>query len=155
MLPWEGIIPAQSEGFLARYPRWCPFCYGDQLRKHRETHTPLLWSLAPYKRCVVHGCRLEDRCPECDKTQPFIPRIAEAAMCSNCGASLTRCSVETDVEQRHPVTTDGESLSCEGLLAAMMNRHTSISSLVTHERLCRSLRSILDDVYLGNRARLC
>lgn len=57
MLPWDGIIPAQSEGFLSRCPRWCPFCYGDQLRKDRERHTPLLWSLAPYKRCVVHGSR--------------------------------------------------------------------------------------------------
>jgi hypothetical protein len=155
MLPWEDVIPAQSEGFLARCPRWCPMCYGDQLQNEGDTYTPLLWSLAPYKRCIVHGCALEDRCHQCGKAQAFIPRVAEVALCGNCGASLARTGAMASRDLSRSVAPSGESQHCENLLVAMMNRHTSIASEVKHELLCRSLKNILNELYQGNRSRLC
>ncbi|UMR31980.1 TniQ family protein [Massilia sp. MB5] len=153
MLPWAGIIPEQSEGFIARHPRWCPLCFHDQLIESGETYTPLVWALVPYRRCTVHHCALEEVCPSCGKTQAFISRIADASICGHCQTSLARSG---QAGAYHGSGMGAEQADgYEDILEAMVGQQLCTQGLITRELVCSSLISIVAGQFEGSRIRLC
>jgi hypothetical protein len=153
MLPWADIIPEQSEGFIARRPRWCPMCFLDQLEESGETYTPLLWALVPYRRCAAHDCALEEVCACCGKSQAFIPRIADASICSYCRMSLARPGL-----RRSDLGSGIEEDRIHGyeeILEAMLREQAKVQEVIKRDSLCDSLKSIVTEQFQGGRTGLC
>jgi hypothetical protein len=48
----------------------------------------LVWSIEPYKACIEHACLLEEHCPDCGKTQPFLPGYPDLGICHHCRKPL-------------------------------------------------------------------
>lgn len=88
MLPWQGLFPFNGQGLLARYPRWCPACLYQQHLSGQDTIFPLNWYVDVSRICVEHMCHLEDCCPHCGKTQPYLPRYPDLSICEHCHRSL-------------------------------------------------------------------
>ncbi|MQA38508.1 TniQ family protein [Rugamonas aquatica] len=153
MLPWADIIPEQSEGFIARRPRWCPMCFHDQLNENNETYTPLLWALTPYRRCVVHGCAIEETCACCGKAQAFVPRIADASICDHCRTSLARSNDASAILNSH--VDANRTQGYEEILEAMLHEQTRVQKTVKRDFLCNTLKCIVTEQFQGKRAGLC
>jgi hypothetical protein len=154
MLPWAGIIPEQSEGFIARQPRWCPKCFDDQLVTDGETHAPLVWSFVPYSRCSRHHCPLEEFCPKCGKPQPFIPRMADASVCHYCRASLSG-DLNAAGGTGYAAAPDPIYDGYEYVLEAMVREHATMQGRVSHSFLCDAIKLIASQQFEGSRIGLC
>lgn len=69
--------------------RWCPLCFSSW-----DTNTSyelLAWYLPLVVRCPIHGCRLEDRCPHCGRTQIHGRPYGRRRRCVGCDKPL--CNV--------------------------------------------------------------
>jgi hypothetical protein len=88
LLPLRNLFPANGEGLLAHTKRWCPICLKEFALKQQPTYRPLLWSLKLYVVCHRHGVSLQDRCPQCNGKQAFIPRWPVIDRCDQCGGDL-------------------------------------------------------------------
>jgi len=84
LLPWQDIFPFKGQGLLARHPRWCPTCLYQQQLLGQDMIFPLRWYLELTRSCAEHMCSLEDRCPSCGKTQPYIPSFPDMGICEYC-----------------------------------------------------------------------
>jgi len=83
MLHWAQVVAAVGLVRLTRV--WCPACYHDQQQGSGTIYDLLLWALAPVTWCVQHRCRLVDRCPRCNCTQPTLAGHGRPGCCSHCG----------------------------------------------------------------------
>jgi transposase len=88
LLPWQDLFPHNSQGLLARHPRWCPACLEEQCREDGEAIFPLVWSLETYQVCRIHLVALESCCSHCGKMQPCIPSCPDLALCAYCRRPL-------------------------------------------------------------------
>ncbi len=88
--------------------------------EQKLTVFPLRWYIEVYRACSEHMCTLEDHCPYCGKTQPYIPRFPDIGICDNCRKPLAGTRPRTDIprfqlwvhilEQReHPFWTNVNS----------------------------------------------
>lgn len=75
-------------GTIATYLRYCPHCL-DERRYYR-----LPWRFLPLVGCHHHGCRLLQRCGECDRAIPLFPNTLRVGVCPHCGKELRTCSTE-------------------------------------------------------------
>lgn len=153
MLRWKDIVPEQSEGFIARRPRWCPDCFYEQIAQGLPTSSPLVWFLAPYRQCTVHSCLLEEVCGHCGRSQPFIPRVADASVCSHCRGSLAvrRVGNASGTSPVELTRFDGY----ERILEEMVVAHTRPSTAMTRELFCATLTRIVASDFEGSRIKLC
>ena len=88
MLPWKDFFPFNGQGLLSRNPKWCPACLHQQYFAGVDTVFPLAWSIEPYRVCPEHHLFLEESCPSCGKTQPFIPHFPDLGICEYCHSNL-------------------------------------------------------------------
>lgn len=73
--------------------RWCPGCWADDLASEENAPRPnwwaihhrFWWDVTAISSCPIHGFRLEDRCPTCDRKIDW--RAGLLTTCK-CGASL-------------------------------------------------------------------
>lgn len=101
MLPWKGLFPHNGQGLLARRPRWCPICLNEDGQGIQGTPIPLAWALEPYRVCVTHGVRLEDRCHVCGAKQNFLPSYPDPGYCRHCRSWLGHQARPQDVSDFH------------------------------------------------------
>ena len=88
-LPWRGLFARNSSGAVNRCSkRWCALCFEAWDRNGLEPWEPLLFRLQPVVRCPMHRVRLSNRCPSCDRTQPFVAQRVPLSYCHHCGARL-------------------------------------------------------------------
>ncbi|OIQ97594.1 hypothetical protein GALL_203530 [mine drainage metagenome] len=88
LLQWKDVFPHNGQGLLSRYPRWCPICLWQRRQQGEETYFPLAWAMETYRVCDAHHRPLEDRCPHCEKQQPFVPRYPDLGICDYCQRPL-------------------------------------------------------------------
>ena len=88
LLPWQSLFPHNGQGLLARQRQWCPVCLHEQRQRGDMTTFPLAWSFDTYRVCRSHSVTLEQCCPCCGKTQPFIPPYPDLGICSHCRKPL-------------------------------------------------------------------
>lgn len=90
--PWSSQRMLLDGGATGRY-RYCPICFDtDSLPFFRQE-----WRFDAWRACAVHGCLMEDRCPDCG-TPPTLPfsmlyaarhrGVALLDECRTCGGSL-------------------------------------------------------------------
>lgn len=147
LLPWKEIFPHNGQGLLARHPRWCPVCLHRQCFLGETTSFPLIWSIEPYKACLEHACLLEDRCPHCGKTQPYLPRYPDLGICSHCRKPLAGI--------RHPAAlTEFQSWACKAVTDMVLHQSDAGMSICI-DRFRRFVEEQVSTVAEGNRAAFC
>jgi len=67
---------------------WCPDCLEDWRQKEQQIYQPLLWLLSDLTFCPVHGCRLKECCPGCERTHTPLGRYRWNGRCPRCWSWL-------------------------------------------------------------------
>ncbi len=83
---WVGDLP--SHQLLREKPAWCPGCYAEWKDQEMPIYEPLLWTFQTVTICMKHLCKLEDRCPRCQKRQSFIRVQTALEHCTRCNMWL-------------------------------------------------------------------
>jgi hypothetical protein len=89
-LRWDDLFQYRSRRMLHSHPHWCPVCFAEWRKTDIEPYYPLIWQSTIVQFCPVHHVPLEQKCPACKKTQPFIPRHYFLDHCSYCHGSLAQ-----------------------------------------------------------------
>src|SRR6185295_13941056 len=59
---------------LRRTQAWCPECLNHWRQNSQPIYQPLIWLLSQLRACPVHGCSLQERCPDCGKQHTPLTR---------------------------------------------------------------------------------
>lgn len=153
MLPWQGLLPHNGQGLLARHPRWCPECLFQQRLQGEETAIPLIWSLEPVQVCIAHRRQLESQCPHCGRRQSFIPRYPDLTICDYCRQSLV-------VELALPTNSAREQPGMQAYWVAevvgdMLARQSEVGVSPDVPRFRRFVQEAVTASANGNRAAFC
>lgn len=147
ILPWQKLFPHNSQGLLARHPRWCPVCLDQQRREEGAAAIPLIWSLEAYQVCTTHQVPLEGRCNSCGKMQPYIPSFPDLSLCAHCRRPLGGA--------RTPVTHPDFMTWVSEAVGDMVARQSMPSIVSTRERFQEFVREQVAVHTGGNRAAFC
>src|SRR5437667_3643999 len=79
---WVGDL--RPHKLLREKPAWCPACYAEWKDQEMPIYEPLLWIFQAVTMCVKHLCKLEDRCPHCERRQSFIRFQTPLDQCAHC-----------------------------------------------------------------------
>ena len=89
LLPWRGFLSSRNGALRWRRPkRWCCRCLAAWRRRGRELWEPLLWRVAPVRRCPVHRIPFSELCPRCRARQGVVAEIVPFGHCRKCGHLL-------------------------------------------------------------------
>ena len=147
ILPWQELFPHNSQGLLARQPRWCPVCLDQQHREEGMVAFPLVWSLETYQVCRIHLVALEQCCSSCGKVQPSIPSCPDLAFCAHCRRPLGGA--------RTPVTHPNFKTWVAEAVGDMVARQSMPNFAPTRERFQEFVREQVAVHTGGNRAAFC
>lgn len=152
--PLAGLLPIPGQGLTARQRQWCPDCWREMLERGLEPYSPLAWSFALYRVCGRHGRALVSRCPHCQRSQPFMPRIPDQTVCDHCQCSLIEAAVHTLGNDM-----DGKTTGLERWLAEAVEdlvRHLGeLTGPDLYRRTLDFLKQAADTLTDGNLAQLC
>jgi hypothetical protein len=147
LLPWQGLFPFNGQGLLARQPRWCPACLHQQHILGQDVIFPLRWNIEVSRSCTEHMCRLEDHCPYCGKTQPYIPRFPDMGICDHCHRSLAGIRPREETSQFQ--------LWANNAIGDMLMRQSDSSFAPSVECFRDFVRERVQSMADGNRAVFC
>lgn len=147
LLPWQDLFPYNGQGLLARHPRWCPVCLYQQCLLGQATVFPLRWYIEVYRACSEHMCTLEDRCPYCGKTQPYIPRFPDVGICDNCRKPLAGTRPRTNIPRFQLWVNDA--------IGEMVLRQSEPDFAPSVDRFRDFVREQIQVIAAGNRAAFC
>lgn len=142
MLPWQSLIPEQSENFIARHRRWCPACLATG---GNDAFAPMVWSLEQYRCCTVHAINMVECCPHCQRSQSFIPSVPALTVCDYCRKSLASICMEKS-------TAD---TSVERLIGQLMQHPEHLKGRDLKTEFKAYLCNLIDHAFSGNRAAFC
>ncbi len=147
LLPWRGLFPFNGQGLLARHPKWCPACFHQQHLSGQATIFPLRWYFEVYRSCVEHKCSLEDRCPNCGKTQPYLPRYPDTSICEYCHRSLAGIRPREEIPQFQLWVNDA--------IGGMVARQSEPDFTPFADRFLDFVRERVQAMAGGNQAVFC
>lgn len=147
LLPWKRLFPHNGQALLADRPKWCPECLNRQRMADETSWHPLAWSFKTLNWCPAHRCELEDACPHCGKSQPFIPRHPDLAACNHCGRFLGG--------QREPLDVPKFDLWLADAVGGMVMHQARDGFAPTAQEFRDYLRDQVSRVTNGNRAAFC
>lgn len=152
LLPWRDVLDGRATGLLSKHPRWCPFCFVEWRAQGVEPYLPLLWFLTPAKQCPMHMKLLEEKCPHCDRHQPFVPKHYHMDHCSYCGHSLAFVSKPHKWRDDMP----GKSFSrfASESVAEMISKGPEVAGFATHDRLREQFNNLIQILGGGNREEM-
>ena len=78
---------------LRRTQAWCPECLNQWRQDEQPIYQPLIWLISQLKTCPIHGCSLQDRCPDCGKIHTPLTRYRWNGKCPRCSAWLGKTSI--------------------------------------------------------------
>jgi hypothetical protein len=147
LLPWRGLFPYNGQGLLARHPRWCPACLHQQHLLGQDVTFPLRWYIEVSRSCTEHMCRLEDHCPYCGKTQPYIPRFPDMGICDHCHQSLAGIRPRKEISQFQ--------LWADDAIGDMLTRQADSEFAPSADQFRDFVRERVRSMADGNRAVFC
>lgn len=147
LLPWQGLFPHNGQGLLARHPRWCPACLYQQRLLGQATVFPLRWYIEVCRACAEHMCALEDHCPYCGKTQPYIPRFPDIGICDHCRRPLAGRRSREDIPQFQLWVNDA--------IGSMVMRQSEPGFTPSVGRFRDFVREQVQVLAAGNKAAFC
>jgi transcriptional regulator with XRE-family HTH domain len=147
-LKWNQLFDYRARRLLHLHPHWCPACFEDWRQGGVEPYFPLIWQSAIVRHCPVHHVPLEERCPSCQKTQPFVPRHYYLDHCSYCGNPLAQ---QGDVRTSATDTArvPAEARRAIDAVSEMITRGSSIQHLLTAEHFWKQVQQVADRFYEG------
>lgn len=107
-LRWDDLFQYRSRRILHSHPHWCPACFAEWRKADIEPYYPLIWQSVIVQHCPVHHVPLEEKCPACQKTQPFIPRHYYLDHCSYCQGSLAQSDIQPTAHGEQRMTKDAQ-----------------------------------------------
>ncbi|MBG9692621.1 hypothetical protein ABD91_17685 [Lysinibacillus sphaericus] len=87
MLNWSGIFPKDMS---SRHRKWCPECLNQMQLESKIIYEPLIWYLADIEKCDIHKVQLQDKCPDCKRSLPFLHSKIQVGYCQYCNSWLGR-----------------------------------------------------------------
>lgn len=82
VFPWRNLLTRQ---LLMRKTRaWCPDCYADSKDQHEPIYEKLIWTLIPVSACMKHQSLLEETCPFCGRSSPWLKFRSRPGHCFQC-----------------------------------------------------------------------
>lgn len=147
LLPWHGLFPHNGQGLLARHPRWCPACLYQQRLLGQVTAFPLRWYIEVYRACAEHMCALEDKCPYCGKTQPYIPRFPDIGVCDHCRNTLAGTRPSEDIPRFQLWVNDA--------IGGMVKHQSEPDFVPSADRFRDFVREQIQSMAAGNKAAFC
>lgn len=79
---WDHVF--SSRHFRCRSQRRCLPCLAEQ----KEPYHRLVWTLDSVEHCPLHGCRLVERCPTCERCVPVVHKRSQVLACPWCAGGL-------------------------------------------------------------------
>lgn len=90
-LAWREVFSRTGSTLHAgSYRRWCPLCWKEDALSGRPVYGRLSWTIGSVAVCVHHEIPLEDKCPNCNRTQLVLPGLPILDLCGYCGSNLRR-----------------------------------------------------------------
>lgn len=144
LLPLRELFASNGPGLMSPRRKWCPACLAD----HGGTpFAPLVWSLQAYEICATHDVPLDDKCPACQRPQPFIPKLPILSACVYCSRPLG-CSIENVPKPEQDTVPTWTSRALESLVAFSAKWQGEGLLKRFHSRL----QTFIDNRTNGNRA---
>jgi hypothetical protein len=143
---WVNDLPPPK--LLREKPAWCPACFAEWKDREMPIYEPLLWTFQAVTMCMKHHRTLEDRCPRCQKRQPWIRLQAALDRCVRCNTWLG--SLVSGSEPPSPETIEWQrwaTTALEELRSALVS-----SSLPPWEQFFLNLRTSFE--VRGEQSRL-
>lgn len=129
---------------------WCPRCLDDWRDNDRPIYQPLLWMLSDLTPCPQHGCRLQDRCPQCGKAHTPLGRYRWNGRCPRCLAWLGASSSSGSQPSERPSTWDQFSTaSIARFMVAIQALPTDSASVFS-----ANLAALIKERFGGNTAAI-
>lgn len=97
LLNWSGIF---KHNIVSKHRRWCPICLLNMESESgsENIYEPLIWYISSIDICDIHKIILKDKCPNCNKSLPFLHSRFRVGHCQYCefflGEDLDYCEVE-------------------------------------------------------------
>jgi hypothetical protein len=109
--------------------QYCPSCFQTDSRPYYRR----AWRLAHMAVCIEHGCRLVDRCWQCDKqVAPLSQRkTSPAPSCSRCFAALSDAPVRSSRAHRRQTALQ-QMLIFVAIRVPIRDRHLHVTALRHH-----------------------
>ncbi len=143
LLPWAGTL---SQRNLFRSCRaWCPVCFQARNSERLPLYEPLLWSIKPVTRCVIHHVPLISKCPRCNAALHWLSHNSRPGYCDACGQWLGL--------QQRPVSQTrsiARELSHENMVGELL-ANSSLAGSFIHSTLSSAMASLMSDD-AGNNA---
>ena len=147
--PWHRVLPPQR--LLASVRRWCPQCYREMRLARGECWDPLLWSIAAVVCCTEHADYLSERCPVCQRLQPWLPRDTALGRCAWCGSNLDPGSVCPSAPGRERRASPRD-LWMARVCADLVDAASRGDRIAAPAELARRLLRLLEALDEGNRS---
>jgi hypothetical protein len=141
-LRWEDLFQYRSRRMLHSHPHWCPVCFAEWRKTDIEPYYPLIWQSTIVQFCPVHHVPLEQKCPACQKTQPFIPRHYFLDHCSYCHGSLAQPDSQPTERGEQRISSDAQQAI--DTIAEMIMLDQSAQHLLNAEHFWERLKETAD-----------
>ncbi len=82
LLSYKSIF--SSNNIFKHSKAWCPYCYQEWKEFNQIVYEPLLWLFADTKMCPQHYQPLQNICPSCQNTIPWLAGNSRIGYCSQC-----------------------------------------------------------------------
>lgn len=138
-----------SRKLFKKHKSWCPACY-EQWRISKQTiYEPLLWTIAEAKICPHHYQLLQNTCPYCNQSIPWLTGKSRVGYCSYCDSWLGSFS-----QVSNDIVYDKAELAKYIWIVLNIGKLISFrylaSSLVQKDNIPKALNQIIDATYNGN-----
>jgi hypothetical protein len=134
---------------------WCSACLEAQRQTQMDITESILWALEPIQICPQHQQRLQNVCPHCQKTLPWLTTYSRPGYCSACHAWLGIVPHPADLSLSN--LTEDELHWQHWLIEAVGNllvAGPALASLPTLEWVSRGLLNYCAQVAGGSLERL-
>lgn len=153
LLPLSNLFPRNGEGFLARKLKWCHACLCDQARQGVAMHFPLVWSFEYYKVCHIHQLPMNDCCPACGHSQPFLSTYPSLVHCGHCGESML-AQLPGGFQLDEPEISSF-NLWCAGALADLVRQRSALQAKGGMQAFKANVEFVCREIASGSRKSLC
>ena len=148
MLPWANLLPFNGMGLLSKKRRWCSACISDWVKGKKTVYAPLIWSLDAYQACDLHGQKLCEVCPHCQRYQPYISSLPDLSICEYCHHSLIA------IEKMQDGTQDESKAWVAPILKRMVAQNSKVNFSPTVEMFHVNLGQIIATQFNGSHRTL-
>jgi len=151
LLSYKNIFSSKN---LFKYSKtWCPLCFQEWKESNQIVYEPLLWLFADMKICSKHLQPLQDICPSCQKTIPWLAGNSRVGYCSHCRSWLGNIS---QLSQKNVINQSqinfSQSLWITETLGNLVACIPQANSFPEKINISEALKQVIEITHQGNIA---